>query len=133
MKKTLTKYQSVCVFGSLVAMNVLCYAMCNIFMARPVMFGNTSVGYCIGAVVLTLIGMFMLMSKKPIAYKVIGSVIGLAGVACFILPPALDLPDIGFSLSMYNTADFLLFTPTYILSDVFSESFGYKASRFRTT
>lgn len=130
MKKTLTKYQSVCVFGSLVAMNVLCYAMCNIFMARPVMFGNTSVGYCIGAVVLTLIGMFMLMSKKPIAYKVIGSVIGLAGVACFILPPALDLPDIGFSLSMYNTADFLLFTPTYILSDVFSESFGYKASRF---
>lgn len=130
MTKRLNRYQSVCVFGGLVAVNVLCYAMCNVFMARPAMFGNTSVGYCIGAVLFTLLGMFLLMSKKSAKYKVLGALIGLCGIACFVLPPVLNLPNIGFALSLYNTADFLLFTPTYILSDVFSESFGYKASRF---
>lgn len=130
MKKVLNRYQSVCVFGSLVAINVLCYALCNVFMARPTMFGNTSIGYCIAAVILTLIGMFMLMKKASVAFRVCGGIIGLLGVASFVVPPVLNLPAIGFALSMYNTADFLLFTPTYILSDVFSESFGYKASRF---
>lgn len=128
--KQLSRYQSVCVFGGLVAVNVLCYALCNVFMARPTMFGETSVGYCIGAVLFTLLGMFMIMHKSSVGLKTVGALALALGVSCFILPPALSLPAIGFSLSMYNTADFLLFTPTYILSDVFSEAFGYRASRF---
>lgn len=120
-------------FAILMTINVASYALCVPMMVKILEAKETSVFSIIAMLVLTVLGMLLagkLGSKKN---KVVGHALGVLISAVGIVVCALDAADVLFipgpTVMATATGDSLFFIMTYIVSDVFSEVFGYKASR----
>lgn len=120
-------------FAVLMAINVASYALCVPMMVKILEAKETSIFSILGMLVLTVCGMLLagrLGNKigKTAGY-VVGALISIGGIVLC----ALDAADILFipgpTVMATATGDSLFFIATYIVSDVFSEVFGYKASR----
>lgn len=120
-------------FAVLMAINVASYALCVPMMVKILEAKETSIFSILGMLVLTVCGMLFAgrLGNKigRTAGYVVGALISIAGIVLC----ALDAADILFipgpTVMATATGDSLFFIATYIVSDVFSEVFGYKASR----
>ena len=116
-------------FGVLMAINVASYALCVPMMVKILEAKETSVFSIIGMLILTVCGM-LLAGKlgKGVGY-VLGAAMSIIGITLCALDAADVLYIPGPLVTATATGDSLFFIATYIVSDVFSEVFGYKASR----
>lgn len=120
-------------FGILMAVNVASYALCVPMMVKILEAKETSVFSIIGMLVLTVCGMLLAGRFSDHKHKKLGYALGALLSLTGIVLCALDAVDIlyvpGITVMATATGDSLFFIATYIVSDVFSEVFGYKASR----
>lgn len=120
-------------FGVLMSINVASYVLCVPMMVKILEAKEASIFSIIGMLVLTVVGMLLagkLSNKKhKAAGFTLGALLSLMGITIC----ALDATDVLFvpgpTVMATATGDSLFFIATYIVSDVFSEVFGYKASR----
>ena len=112
-------------FATLMAVNTACYALCNILMIKIIEFQPVS----LILLAATLIVAFSSVSVKKKIHANFYTVVTLIGIVLCVLQALGRLPYLCLPVSTTLTADSLLFTVTYIISDVFSEVFGYRASR----
>ena len=112
-------------FATLMAVNTACYALCNILMIKIIEFQPVSLLLLIA----TLIVAFRSIAVRKKLYANFYTVVTLIGIVLCVLQALGRLPYVCLPVSTTLTADSLLFTATYIISDVFSEVFGYRASR----
>ena len=112
-------------FATLMAVNTACYALCNILMIKIIEFQPVSLILLIA----TLIVAFRSIAVRKKLYANFYTVVTLIGIVLCVLQALGKLPYVCLPVSTTLTADSLLFTATYIISDVFSEVFGYRASR----
>lgn len=120
-------------FAVLMAINVASYALCVPMMVKILEAKETSIFSILGMLVFTVCGMLLagkLGEKKHsgLGYAT-GALLSLTGIVLC----ALDAVDVLFipgpTVMATATGDSLFFIATYVVSDVFSEVFGYKASR----
>lgn len=112
-------------FAVLMSVNTACYALCNVLMVKIIEFQPVSL--CL--LIVTLIVGFISVTHKCKAYRSFHTVLTLAGITGCVLQASGILPCTFLPVNTTLTADSLLFTATYVISDIFSEIFGYRASR----
>jgi len=112
-------------FATLMAVNTACYALCNILMIKIIEFQPV----CLILLIATLIVAFSSVSAKKKVLSNFYTAVTLIGIVLCVLQAIGILPYVCLPVSTTLTADSLLFTVTYVISDVFSEVFGYRASR----
>lgn len=112
-------------FAVLMAVNTACYALCNVLMIKIIEFQPVS----LSLLVVTLIVGFISVTHKCKAYRLLHTVLTLAGITGCVLQATGIMPCTFLPVNTTLTADSLLFTVTYVISDIFSEVFGYRASR----
>lgn len=112
-------------FAVLMAVNTACYALCNVLMIKIIEFQPVS----LSLLIVTLIVGFISVTHKCKAYRSFHTVLTLAGITGCVLQATGIMPCTFLPVNTTLTADSLLFTVTYIISDIFSEIFGYRASR----
>ena len=112
-------------FAVLMAVNTACYALCNVLMIKIIEFQPVS----LSLLVVTLIVGFISVTHKCKAYRSFHTVLTLAGITGCVLQATGIMSCTFLPVNTTLTADSLLFTVTYIISDIFSEIFGYRASR----
>lgn len=112
-------------FAVLMAVNTACYALCNVLMIKIIEFQPVS----LSLLVVTLIVGFISVTHKCKAYRSLHTVLTLAGITGCVLQATGIMPCTFLPVNTTLTADSLLFTVTYVISDIFSEIFGYRASR----
>lgn len=112
-------------FATLMAVNTACYALCNILMIKIIEFQPVSLLLLIA----TLTVAFRSIAVRKKLYANFYTMVTLAGIVLCVLQALGILPYMCLPVNTTLTADSLLFTATYIISDVFSEVFGYRASR----
>lgn len=119
-------------FAVLMAINVASYTLCVPMMVKILEAQETSIFSILGMLVLTVAGMLLagkLSAKnKALGYGV-GVLLSLAGITVCALDAFDKLFIPGPTVMATATGDSLFFIATYIISDVFSDVFGYKASR----
>lgn len=123
-------------FAVFMSINVASYAVVLPLMSKTLEIqdaGETSVISVLSMLVLTVVGMLLagkLSEKagKGISYT-LGAIISAFGVIMCALDAFDKLAVPGPTVTATATGDSLFFIVTYIVSDVFSEVFGYKASR----
>lgn len=120
-------------FAVLMAINVASYALCVPMMVKILEAKETSIFSILGMLVFTVCGMLLAgrlgeKKRKGLGYAT-GALLSLTGIVLC----ALDAVDVLFipgpTVMATATGDSLFFIATYVVSDVFSEVFGYKASR----
>lgn len=120
-------------FAVLMAINVASYALCVPMMVKILEAKETSIFSILGMLVLTVSGMLLAGKlgekiNKWVGYAA-GALLSLVGIALCAID-AVDVLNIpGPTVMATATGDSLFFIATYIVSDVFSEVFGYRASR----
>lgn len=120
-------------FAVLMAINVASYALCVPMMVKILEAKETSIFSILGMLVLTVLGMLLAgklgeKMNKGVGYAA-GVLLSLMGIVLCALD-AIDVLNIpGPTVMATATGDSLFFIATYIVSDVFSEVFGYRASR----
>ena len=120
-------------FAVLMSINVASYALCVPMMVKILEAKETSIFSILGMLVLTVVGMLLagkLSEKvgKGLSYA-LGAIISAFGIITCALDAFDKLAIPGPTVMATATGDSLFFIATYIVSDVFSEVFGYKASR----
>ena len=120
-------------FAVLMSINVASYALCVPMMVKILEARETSIFSIIGMLVLTVFGMLLAGKIGEKKHKGVGYALGALLSLMGIVLCALDAVDALFipgpTVMATATGDSLFFIATYIVSDVFSEVFGYKASR----
>lgn len=120
-------------FAVLMSINVASYALCVPMMVKILEAKETSIFSILGMLVLTVVGMLLAGKLSEKAGKGLSYALGAVISAFGIITCALDAFDKlaipGPTVMATATGDSLFFIATYIVSDVFSEVFGYKASR----
>lgn len=120
-------------FAVLMAINVASYALCVPMMVKILEAKETSIFSILSMLVFTVCGMLLAGRLSEKKHKAIGYILGALLSLSGITLCALDAVDIliipGPTVMATATGDSLFFIATYIVSDVFSEVFGYKASR----
>lgn len=112
-------------FATLMAINTACYALCNVLMVKIIEFHPVSLVLLVS----TLICALTSVSVKRKATANFYTIFTLFGVVICVLQALNILPYMCLPVNTTLTADSLLFTATYVISDIFSEVFGYRASR----
>lgn len=112
-------------FAVLMAVNTACYALCNVLMIKIIEFQPVSM-LLLAA---TLIVAFNSVTHKRKACRSFYTVMTLVGIILCVLQATNRLSYVCLPVNTTLTADSLLFTVTYVISDIFSEVFGYRASR----
>ena len=107
------------------AINTACYALCNVLMIKIIEFQPVS----LLALIATLIAALTTVTAKKQQYAGFYGMVTLLGIMLCPFQAAGILPYVCMPVNTTLTADSLLFTATYIISDIFSEIFGYRASR----
>ena len=120
-------------FAVLMSINVASYTLCVPMMVKILEAKETSIFSILGMLVLTVVGMLLagkLSEKagKGLSYT-LGAVISAFGITACALDAFDKVAIPGPTVMATATGDSLFFIATYIVSDVFSEVFGYKASR----
>lgn len=119
-------------FAILMSVNVASYVLCTPMMVKVLEAKETSIFSMLGMLMLTIVGA-RIGDKVAAKAKVAGVLVGLLfagvgiGICCADAFDALYIP--GPKLMATATGDSVFFITTYIISDVFSDVFGYKASR----
>lgn len=120
-------------FAVLMAINVASYALCVPMMVKILEAKETSIFSILGMLILTVLGMLLAGKLGEKKHKGVGYAFGALLSLTGIVLCALDAVDVLFipgpTVMATATGDSLFFIATYIVSDVFSEVFGYKASR----
>lgn len=120
-------------FAVLMAVNVASYALCVPMMVKILEAKETSIFSILGMLVLTVFGMMLAGKLGEKMGKGVGYATGVLLSLTGIVLCALDAVDVlgipGPTVMATATGDSLFFIATYIVSDVFSEVFGYRASR----
>ena len=120
-------------FAVLMAINVASYALCVPMMVKILEAKETSIFSILGMLVLTVFGMLLAGKLGEKMNKGVGYAAGVLLSLVGIVLCALDAVDVlnipGPTVMATATGDSLFFIATYIVSDVFSEVFGYRASR----
>jgi len=119
------------VFSVLMAINVACYALCNVMMVKIIEGKEASVLSMLLMTLCAVGGMSAgskLAGRSKAAGILVGGLIAAIGVG-FCIADATVWSVPGPQVMSTITGDSIFFTATYVLSDVFSEVFGYKASR----
>lgn len=138
-------------FAILCSISVASYALCTPLMTKVIEFHSVSVTSLVGMMCFSILGALLgdcikekrnissiaILTGGGIREKRINSFIGVVIGVLFALVgvgiwgcEAMNLFHLpGPMLAVSLTGDSLFFTFTYVLSDVFSEVFGYKASR----
>lgn len=120
-------------FAILMAVNVASYTLCAPMMIKILEGGQTSICSLIGMMILAVVGTRLGDRLYRSGKKFPGIFLGITLAIGGIVVCALDIFDIlyipGPTILATATGDMVFFTATYIISDVFSEVFGYKASR----
>lgn len=112
-------------FAVLMAVNTACYALCNVLMIKIIEFQPVSLLLLIS----TLICAFTSVSVKHKTTANFYTIFTLIGIVLCVLQALDKIPYMCLPVNTTLTADSLLFTATYVISDIFSEIFGYRASR----
>lgn len=112
-------------FAVLMAVNTACYALCNVLMIKIIEFQPVSMLLLAATLIVALSS----VTHKRKACRSFYTVMTLAGIILCVLQATGRLSYVCLPVNTTLTADSLLFTATYIISDIFSEIFGYKASR----
>lgn len=120
-------------FAVLMAINVASYALCVPMMVKILEAKETSIFSILSMLILTVLGMLLAGKLGEKKHKGVGYASGALLSLTGIVLCALDAVDVLFipgpTVMATATGDSLFFIATYIVSDVFSEVFGYKASR----
>lgn len=120
-------------FAVLMAINVASYALCVPMMVKILEAKETSIFSILGMLIFTVCGMLLAGKLSARVNKLVAYACGALLSAAGIVLCALDAVDVlyipGPTVMATATGDSLFFIATYIVSDVFSEVFGYKASR----
>lgn len=120
-------------FAVLMAINVASYALCVPMMVKILEAKETSIFSILGMLVFTVCGMLLAGKLGEKKHKGLGYATGALLSLTGIVLCALDAVDVLFipgpTVMATATGDSLFFIATYVVSDVFSEVFGYKASR----
>lgn len=120
-------------FAILMSINVACYAICTPMMTKIVEGGETSIFSMLFMMLVsvggTRVGDKIVRSGNKAGGIIIGVFCVLAGMTVCVLDAVDVLYVPGFKVMSTMTGDSLFFIAVYVLSDVFSEVFGYKASR----
>lgn len=120
-------------FAVLMAINVASYALCVPMMVKILEAKETSIFSILGMLVFTVCGMLLAGKLSEQKHKGLGYAAGALLSLTGIVLCALDAVDVLFipgpTVMATATGDSLFFIATYVVSDVFSEVFGYRASR----
>ena len=126
MKNTSIKQENAMYsFATLMAVNTACYALCNVLMIKIIEFHPVSLLLLVS----TLICALTSVSVKRKAVANFYTIFTLFGVIICVLQALNIVPYVCLPVSTTLTADSIFFTATYVISDIFSEVFGYRASR----
>jgi uncharacterized PurR-regulated membrane protein YhhQ (DUF165 family) len=135
--KDLMVRESPYLFAILMAINVVCYTLCTVMMVKIIEPGVVSVVSLFLMVAAAVLGVrigFKLNKAKHTALGIgLGGIVAAAGVVLCVLDVFDKIAIPGFEVPASFTGDYVFFTTTYMLSDIFSEVFGYKASRISCT
>lgn len=112
-------------FAVLMSVNTACYALCNVLMIKIIEFQPVSLLLLVS----TLICALTSVSVKRKAVANFYTIFTLIGIVLCVLQALDKIPYLCLPVNTTLTADSLLFTVTYVISDIFSEVFGYRASR----
>lgn len=112
-------------FAVLMSINTACYALCNVLMIKIIEFQPVSLLLLIS----TLICALTSVSVKHKTTANFYTIFTLIGIVLCVLQAVDKIPYVCLPVNTTLTADSLLFTITYVISDIFSEVFGYRASR----
>ena len=112
-------------FATLMAINTACYALCNVLMIKIIEFHPVSLVLLVSTLTCALSS----VSAKRKATANFYTIFTLIGIVLCVLQALDKIPYMCLPVNTTLTADSLLFTATYIISDIFSEVFGYRASR----
>lgn len=119
-------------FAILMSINVASYTLCVPMMVKILEANETSIFSILGMLILTVIGMLLagkLSAKNKVLGYGVGALLSLVGITVCALDAFDKLFIPGPTVMATATGDSLFFIATYIISDVFSDVFGYKASR----
>lgn len=120
-------------FAVLMSVNVASYALCVPMMMKILEAKETSIFSILGMLVLTVFGILFAGKTGEKVNKGVGYATGVLLSLMGIVLCALDAVDAlsipGPTVMATATGDSLFFIATYVVSDVFSEVFGYRASR----
>lgn len=120
-------------FAVLMAINVASYALCAPMMVKILEGGETSIFSMLAMMVLAVVGTRIGDRLARTGSRLLGFCVGILIVGSGITMCLLDVFDViavpGPQILATATGDSLFFIATYVVSDVFSEVFGYKASR----
>lgn len=122
------------VFAILFAISVASYALTTPLMVKNITFNSVSALSLLGMMLAALSGALVSdFVGKKLKNKVAGFTVGILFASVGIAMLILEMSDVvhlpGPLIEANLTGDSLFFIFTYVLSDVFSEVFGYKASR----
>ena len=112
-------------FATLMAINTACYALCNVLMIKIIEFHPVSLVMLVS----TLICAYSSIAARRKIYSNFYTIFTLFGVVICVLQALNIVPYVCLPVSTTLTADSIFFTATYVISDIFSEVFGYRASR----
>lgn len=112
-------------FATLMAINTACYALCNVLMIKIIEFHPVSLVMLVS----TLICAYSSIAVRRKIYSNFYTIFTLFGVVICVLQALNILPYACLPVNTTLTADSIFFTATYVISDIFSEVFGYRASR----
>ena len=120
-------------FAILMSVNVTSYVLCTPMMVKILEAKETSIFSMMLMVVLTTVGAWVGNKIQLKGHKAVGTLLGIVCALFGICVCGLDAFDKlyipGPTLMATATGDSIFFIMTYITSDIFSEVFGYKASR----
>lgn len=119
-------------FAILMSVNVTSYVLCTPMMVKILEAKETSIFSMLLMVGLTLLGAFLcdrIQAKHRVVGLLTGAVLAGIGIVLCGLDAFDQLYIPGPKLMATATGDSVFFILTYITSDIFSEVFGYKASR----
>lgn len=120
-------------FAILMSINVACYALCTPMMTKIIEGKETSIFSMLFMMLVSVGGTRLGDKVARSGNKAGGIVVGVLCVLAGLTVCVLDAFDVlyvpGFKVMSTLTGDSLFFIAVYVLSDVFSEVFGYKASR----
>lgn len=121
------------IFSVLMSINVACYALCNVMMVKILEAKEASIFSMLIMMILAWVGAQAGDKLYRRGLKAVGLFVGGLIIIAGLTLCALDAFDIvyvpGPKVAAMMTGDSVFFTATYVLSDVFSEVFGYEASR----
>lgn len=120
-------------FAILLAINVASYVVCTPMMVKILEGKETSIFSMLGMMVLTVIGAKVGDATTRLGDRCVGIVLGVLIASVGIGVCVADVFDWlyipGPKLMATATGDSVFFITTYVMSDVMSDVFGYKASR----